>query len=193
LQGESPLGVVEHGLDGGLHVAMALFLILHPAGLQVAVGGGDVVVLGQVLAQIDDLEFVATGEHYGQVAAVAKACFGRQGHPVDAVGQGTGAVGLDGDALARHLLESRHKILVYPQRWLTAREHDKRSPRVLHHLPDNLGQRHHRALLVLRVAEGTTQVASAQPDEYAGGARVVTLALQGLEDLVNLPHRCPRP
>ena len=114
LEGESPLGVVEHGLDGGLHVAEPLFLILDPAGLQVAVGGGDVVVLGQVLAQIDHLEFVAAGEHHGQVAAVAKACFGRQGHPVDAVGQGTGAVGLDGDAFARHGLEAVHKILVDP-------------------------------------------------------------------------------
>ena len=188
LQGESPLGVVEHGLDGGLHVAEPLFLILDPAGLQVAVGGGDAVVLGQVLAQIDDLEFVAAGEHHGQVAAVAKACFGRQGHPVDAVGQGTGAVGLDGDALARHLLESRHKILVYPQRRLAAREHDKRSPRVLHHLPDNLGQRHHRALLVLRVTEGAMQVAAAQPDKHAGGTRVVALALQREENLVNFVH-----
>ena len=188
MQGESPLGVVEHGLDGGLHVAEPLFLILDPAGLQVAVGGGDAVVLGQVLAQIDHLEFVAAGEHHGQVSAVAEARLRRQGHPVDAVGQGTGAVGLDGDALARHLLESRHKILVYPQRWLTAREHDKRSPRVLHHLPDNLGQRHHRALLVLRVAEGAMQVAAAQPDKHAGGTRVEALALQREENLVNFVH-----
>ena len=77
LQRQSPVGVGEHGLDGGLHVALAVALVAHPAGLQVAVLGCDVVVLGQVLAQIDHLQFIAAGEHHGQVAAVAEARLGR--------------------------------------------------------------------------------------------------------------------
>ena len=33
------------------------------------------------------------------------------------------------------------------------------------------------------------QVAAAQPDEHAGGTRVVALALQRVEDFVNFPHQ----
>ena len=32
------------------------------------------------------------------------------------------------------------------------------------------------------------QVAAAQPDEHAGGTRVVALALQRMEDFINFPH-----
>ena len=50
LKGEAPLGVVHDGLNGYVEVVFAFFRVFGPARLQVAVGGSDVVVLGQVLA-----------------------------------------------------------------------------------------------------------------------------------------------
>ena len=132
--------MLQDSLDCVQHVAAALLLIINPARLQVAVRGRDMIVLGQVLTQVNDLEFVATGENDWQVATVAEASLGRQGHPVDAVGQGTGAVGFNSDALARHLFQASDEILVNPQRRLAAREHDERGIGVLHHLLDDLGQ-----------------------------------------------------
>ena len=140
------------------------------------------------MTQVNDLEFVTTGENDWQVATVAEASLGRQGHPVDAMGQRTGAVGLDGDALTGHFFEASDEILIDPQRRLATREHDERSGGVAHHLLDNLGQRHQRALFVPRVTERAMQVATAQPDEHAGSACVIALTLQGVEDLVNFVH-----
>ena len=114
LNGQAPLGLVQYSLHCRLQIVLAFFRLVGPTGLQVAVVGCDVVVLGQVLAQVHHFEFVAMGEHHGEVAALAQACLGRQGHPIDAARQGMSAIGLDSDGFARHLLEPGDKVLVDP-------------------------------------------------------------------------------
>ena len=57
-------------------------------------------------------------EDDGDFAAVADAVLRRKRHPVYTFGQGVGAIGLNGDALARHGLEVLDKSLVNPHRGL---------------------------------------------------------------------------
>ena len=60
LEREAPLGMGKDGLDTGREVALALGGVVDVAGLQEAVAGPDVVILAQVLAGVDHLEFVDT-------------------------------------------------------------------------------------------------------------------------------------
>jgi hypothetical protein len=48
---------------------------------------------------------------------------------------------------------------------------------------------HQFTLLVLRVAEGTTQIAAAEAHEDGGRTAVVALALQGMEYFVDFVHQ----
>ena len=72
-----------------------LFRILAGAGLQEMVPCGDFGVCGQVLPGINHLYLVDPFQYHRGVL------LGRASHPVDAVGQGACAVGLDTDLFPR--------------------------------------------------------------------------------------------
>ena len=176
LQAQSPRRV-------GKDVANHLGRVLARAGLKEVIGGGKGGVSLQRLPGIDHFQLVHSAD--GQRCALLR----RAGDPIYAIGQCVCAVGLDANILARRM-QAAHEGLVYPQRRLSARE-DYHAAGVDAYSGHDLIVAHQLALFVACVAEGAAQVAARETDEYGGCTRVVTLALQAVEYLVNLSHRWP--
>ena len=188
LQREPPAGILHDSLHARGKVGLALRCIFTIAGLQEAVFGFNFVVNMEVLSTIDHFELVAAGEHAGLIVAALKTGLRRERHPIQRRRQRARAVRLNGHPFARPLLQCTHEGIVHKQRRLAAREHHHRRIRISVHLVNNVGQRHHPALLVLRVAKDTVQVAPAEAHKHRGRAAMVALALQGVEYLVDLVH-----
>ena len=150
--------------------------------------GFDGVILCQVLTKIDDFQLVATSQNTWFDITTFKGKFGRQSDPIQIAGQRPRAIGLDGDTFTCLLLQFSHKWLVNEQRRLTTCQHNQSGMRILINLIHNLLQRHHRALLMLRIAKGTAQVAAAETHEDGGRSRVVAFALKGVEYFVDFIH-----
>jgi len=74
--------------------------IVAVAGLEEAVGGTNVEVWGEGLPCVNHLKLVAMVDYERERVAASVCPLGRQGDPVEVVGQRIGAVGLDGDELA---------------------------------------------------------------------------------------------
>lgn len=188
LQRQPPPFVVQYRLHASRHVGLTLERVVAVAGLQEAMLGLDMVILRQILPTIHHFELIAAGEHARLMVATLKTSLRRECHPIQRGRQRVRAVRLDGHPFARLLLQCTHEGIIHKQRRLAAREHHHRRIRISVHLVNNVGHRHHPALLVLRVAKGTMQIAPAEAHKHGGRAGMVALALQGVEYLVYLVH-----
>lgn len=193
LEGEFPLRVCLDVGDAGGEVAGVVVGVVAVAGLQVialSVGGTDVVEAGDVLGMVhveDDFQLV-DALNRGRDAE-----FGRDGYPVDARGDGVvepaRSVSLDMDEFsgARQRLEERFGEL---QRGLASGE-DNVFRRIAAHFPDDFRLGHLDAGFVVGVAEVASEIAAREADEDSGRPGEASLALKGVENLVDFHSAAP--
>ena len=177
-----------HSLHACLHVSFTLFFVFHKTGLQKTVFSFNAIILRQILAKIDNLQLVASGQSARLHVATFESGLGRKRHPIQIRWQGPSAVGLDGDALARLLFQLRHKSLVNEQGRLAARQHDQRSQGIFINLVHNLLQRHHLSCLMLGVTKSAAQVAATETHKDSRRTCVEAFALKRVEYFVDLVH-----
>ena len=85
-------------------------------------------------------------------------------------------------------MQAFNERFVNPERRLSTGE-DHHATRIGGDSIDELLITHQRALLMVRITEGTAQVAAGKADEYGRRPGVEPLTLQAIENLVNLSHR----
>lgn len=177
LEAERPLGM-------GLAIGHHLRHVLPRAWLEEVPLGRKGQPWGDVLARVDQLQLVGRPEHRLRLGVPVP--LRAHGDPVDPVGQGMRAVGLDMDEVARPM-EQVHELLVDLEGRLPSRQADP--PACATELPD-LGQdlvpEHVPALREVGVAEGAPEVAEGEADEDHGKASPPSFALERIEDLVYL-------
>lgn len=173
LEGEAPAGMGEDVADDVVGVVAR-------AGLQEEARRGQQVGDAlDVLAFVDYLELVDAVDTPG--GFLGGAC-----HPVDAGGDGKGAVGLYLDVEAG-AFERAHQSVVELKQGLAAGDHDVARGKC-RYLPYNLGGAHLGVGREVGVAEGAAAVAAAETQKHGGCAGVESLALQRVEDFVYAIH-----
>ena len=155
--------------------------VLLRTGLQVAVRGGD--------KRMPKFNF-GLGENYLEFIAVrngdGSVLLRGTGEPIDAMRGIFGAVGLEANHLTC-LVECVEQGLVKLQRRLAACKHDMNTlvgGECLYGR-QNLARGHLCVGCKIGVTERTMQVAAAEADENGRAAGEITLALQGIENLVD--------
>lgn len=193
LEGEFPLGMCLDVADAGGEVAGVVVGVVAVAGLQVvalSVGGSYTVEACNVLWMIhveDDFQLVDA------LNCGHDAEFWRDGYPVDARGDGVvepvRSVSLDMDVFsgARQCREERFCEL---QRRLASGQDDV-FRRIAADAADDFSLSHFDAGFVVGVAEVASEIAARKAYEDSGRAGEASLALKGVENLVDFHSAAP--
>lgn len=193
LDGKAPAGVGEDSLYGASLILGASFGVAHVAGLEVhqcrlfPAGEGEVVVKG--LPKVYYFYLIGMVNDYLWLSfEAAHAGLRGERDPIDILREGVSAVRLDSYHGSGGLLKPVDKGRVNVQGGFSAGEHDERGAGTGSRGND-LIVRHQIAGLMQGVAEGAPEVTSGEANEECRDSGVVSLSLQGVENLVDFSHR----
>lgn len=193
LEGEFPLRVGFDVADAGGEVAGVVVGVGAVAGLQVvalSVGGLHVVEAGDVLGMVhveDDFQFVDA------LNRGRNAEFGRHRNPVDARGDAVvkpaRSVSLDVDEFFRQRKRFEERFCELQCGLASGKDNVLR--RIAADAVDDFRLGHLDAMLVVGVAEVASEIAAREADEYSWRPCEASLALKGVENLVDSHSAAP--